>query len=443
MIAVPDSITSRLIIGSVLLLALFLSASGWFLEGSHRRSLEAAEAERLRLQLFTLLAQADYTDQLQLPADLIEGRYNQPNSGLYARITDATGKILWLSPSTITLSTAVTTAAPTPLQPGEHHLQRRDGLYILAWQVVWATGEGEEIPLQFTVMETAEPLEADIAVYRRNLAFWLGGSALLLLLFQAAVLEWALRPLRRLAGEVAAIEAGSADQLGDDYPREIQPLTSNLNALLGSERQRRERVRNTLGDLAHSLKTPLAVLRGADPQQPDYPALVNEQSQQMDQIVSYQLQRASGGEHRLLQLIPVEPLVTRLCNSLRKVYAGKDLEFAVEVPPECRFRGDERDLMEVLGNLLDNACKYGSARVAVRAEGGAPKTLRLRIEDDGAGIPAGEREHSLLRGMRLDQLSPGQGLGLAVAADIVESYRGWLEIGDSELGGARVTVNLP
>lgn len=441
--ALSSSITGRLIIGSVLLLALFLSVSGWFLEGSHRRSLEAAEAERLRLQLFTLLAQAEYDETLQLPADLIEDRYNQTNSGLYARVTDANGDVLWLSPSTVALPATVTAAAPTPLQPGEHQFTRRGRLYTLAWQVIWATEEGEEIPLQFTVMETAAPLEAEVAVYRRNLAFWLGGSALLLLLFQALVLEWALRPLRRLAGEVAAIEAGNADQLGDDYPREVRPVTSNLNALLGSERLRRERVRNTLADLAHSLKTPLAVLRGAEPGEPGYPALVSEQSRQMEQIINYQLQRASGGSHQLLKMVAVAPLVKRLRDSLQKVYAEKSLDITLDIAPECRFRGDERDLLEVIGNLMDNACKYGAHRIVVRTEGGAPKTLRLRVEDDGPGIPSDDRQHSLLRGMRLDQLSPGQGLGLAVAADIVESYRGWLEIGESDLGGARVTVTLP
>ncbi len=438
-----NSISGRLVLGSALLLALFLSASGWYLEGSHRRSLEAAQAERLQLQLFTLLAQTEFGASLQLPAELVEGRYNQPNSGLFARVTDANGKILWLSPSSVTLPTTVTSAAPTPLQPGEHMFARRDDLYTLVWQVVWATDEGEEIPLQFMVMETATPLEADLAVYQRGLRLWLGISALLLLLFLAAVLSWALRPLRRLAAEVAAIEAGEAEQLGDNYPHEIQPLTGNLNTLLAGERQRRERVRNTLGDLAHSLKTPLAVLRGADAERPDYPELVREQSAQMEQIVSYQLQRASGGSHRLLQLIAVAPVVERLRQSLLKVYADKRLLISCEVDPACRFRGDERDLMEVLGNLMDNACKYGHSQVRIRAEGSAPKTLRLKIEDDGPGIPPGKRQHSLLRGTRLDQMSPGQGLGLAVAADIVESYRGWLEINDSSLGGAQVAVVLP
>ena len=438
-----NSIAGRLVLGSALLLLLFLTVSGWYLERSHRRSLEAAAVERLQLQVLTLLAQAEFDGNFSLPAELIESRYNQPNSGLYARVSDASGNLLWLSPSAVSLPVAVTAAAPEPLAPGERRFSRNHELYILAWQVVWAAGEGADIPLQFAVMETTAPLEADLAEYTHGLRLWLGGSALLLLFLQALVLGWALRPLRRLAGEVAAIESGDAELLGENYPREIQPLTSNLNTMLGGERKRRERVRNTLADLAHSLKTPLAVLRGADSEQAGFAELVREQSAQMEQIVNYQLQRASGGNHRLLQLIPVAPVLARLRESLQKVYADKAPCITIDVAPDCRFRGDERDLMEVLGNLMDNACKYGNSQVQVRAEGGASRPLRIHIEDDGPGIPAGERERSLRRGTRLDQLTPGQGLGLAVAADIVASYRGRLEIKDSALGGAMVTLVLP
>jgi len=437
------SIAGRLVLGSALLLALFLAVSGWYLERSHRSSLEAAAAERLQLQLLTLLAQAEFDGSFSLPAELIEDRYNQLNSGLYARVTDPDGNTLWLSPSAVSLPADVTAGAPLALRPGERRFSRRGDLYTLTWQVVWAAGDAADIPLQFTVLETTAPLEADLAEYTRGLRLWLGGSAVLLLCLQALVLIWALRPLRRLAAEVGAIEAGEAELLGDDYPREIQPLTDNLNTLLSGERQRRDRVRNTLADLAHSLKTPLAVLRGADSGQAEFPALVREQTARMEQIVNYQLQRASGGSHHLLQLIPVTPVVSRLRESLLKVYAGKAPRISVAVAPGCRFRGDERDLMEVLGNLMDNACKYGRGRVEVRAEGGAPGTLTISIEDDGPGIPAGDRRHSLLRGTRLDQLTPGQGLGLAVAADIVASYRGRLEIADSDLGGARVMVAFP
>jgi two-component system sensor histidine kinase PhoQ len=309
--------------------------------------------------------------------------------------------------------------------------------------VLWETGSGQAVPLQFTVMESAGPIDADIAVYRRYLLFWLGGSALLLLVCQAAILGWGLTPLRRLTAEVAAIEAGSAERLVGDYPREVQPLTSNLNALLASERSRRERVRNTLADLAHSLKTPLAVLHSADTADAGFAGIVREQTARMEQIVNYQLQRSAGGNHNLLQLVPVLPLVERLRDTLLKVHADTQPEVEVAIDPHCQFRGDERDFLEVVGNVMDNACKYGGGKVRVSANGGAPSPLTLVVEDNGPGIPTTERERILQRGTRLDQLEPGYGLGLAVAADIIGSYRGSLEIQASDWGGACVVLRFP
>lgn len=441
------SIAGRLILGSALLLPVFLGASGWYLERSHRASLEAGEAERLPLQVLALLAQADYDDGIILPEQLLEARYHQPNSGLYARITGADGANLWLSPSAVSLPAAFIDQPPPPLAAGERHFDRRDGLYIFSWQVLWETASGQAAPLQFTVMESADPIDADIAVYRRHLLLWLGGSALLLLACQGIVLGWGLTPLRRLATEVAAIEAGSAERLVGDYPAEVQPLTSNLNALLQGERSRRERVRNTLADLAHSLKTPLAVLRSASTTEPGFASLVREQTAHMQQIVNYQLQRSAGGSHTLLQLVPVRPLVERLRNTLLKVYADRQLVLDVAIDPQVQFRGDERDFLEIAGNVMDNACKYGRGRVWVSAAGGGSSPLTLVVEDDGPGIPEGERERILQRGTRLDQLGSGDGmghgLGLAVAADIIQSYRGSLDIETSARGGARVVLSFP
>ena len=430
-----------------MLLPLFLGASGWYLERSHRASLEAGEAERLPLQVLALLAQADYSDGIILPEQLLEARYHQPNSGLYARITGADGSNLWLSPSAVSLPPAFIDQPPAALSAGERRFKRRDGLYILSLQVLWEAAGGQAVPLQFTVMESADPIDADIAVYRRHLLLWLGGSALLLLACQGAVLGWGLRPLRRLAAEIAAIEAGSAERLVGDYPPEVQALTSNLNTLLEGERSRRERVRNTLADLAHSLKTPLAVLRSASATEPGFASVVREQTTHMEQIVNYQLQRSAGGSHKLLQLVPLRPLVERLRDTLLKVYADRTLEVEVAIGPQVQYRGDERDFLEILGNLMDNACKYGSGKVWVSAEGGGSTPLTLAVEDDGPGIPDGERERILQRGTRLDQLGagfePGHGLGLAVAADIIQSYRGSLTIETGNLGGARVVLRFP
>ena len=207
------------------------------------------------------------------------------------------------------------------------------------------------------------------------------------------------------------------------------------------ESERRERSRNTLSDLAHSLKTPLAVIRSSDSEAPGSATLVGEQADRMEQIVSYQLQRASGSAHNLLRMVAVAPVAARLRDTLVKVYAEKQQSININISDDCRFRGDERDLLELLGNLMDNACKYGATRVRVTGEG-AGEQLTLAVEDDGDGIDTALAEAVLERGARADSLREGQGIGLAVAADIARSYGGRIGIAKSELGGALVEVSM-
>lgn len=439
-----NSLAARLLLASALLLPLFLGVSGWYLERSHRLGIEAGQQERLYLQVLALLAQAEFDAGLSLPGQLVEPRLDQPNSGLYAFVTDAQGQLLWASPSAVSLDPAEIFASIPHLAAGSRYSAISNGLLHLSLQVLWEADAELDVPLRFTVVETTAPIEAQVGQHRRYLLFWLGGSAVLLLACQVAILVWGLRPLRELAADIARVESGAAGALQRSYPREVQALTDNLNALLVSEQLRRERARQTLSDLAHSLKTPLAVIRNASPEDADYGLLVREQSDRMEQIVSYQLQRASSAGHRLLQTVAVDPVLQRLRASLLKVYAGRELTIELQVAPGCRFRGDERDLLEILGNLLDNACKYGRSRVRVRvsASGGGGPALQIAVEDDGPGIPEQLRDVIVRRGVRADSRREGQGLGLSVAVDIAASYRGSLSIEPSELGGARLCLRF-
>ncbi len=436
------SLTARLLLASALLLPLFLGATGWYLERSHRLSIEAAQAERLHLQLLALLAQAEYEDELSMPGQLLEPRLGQPNSGLYALISNGAGELLWASPSALTLDPARVLAAIPDLAPGARSHARDNGRLRVSLQVLWQTDSGADVPLRFTMLETTAPIEVEVAKYRRSLLLWLGGSALLLLGCQVVILVWGLRPLRELAADIARIEAGEALFLQRPYPREVQTLTRNLNALLQGELQRRERVRRTMGDLAHSLKTPLAVIRTADPDADSFPGLVAEQTDRMEDIVSYQLQRAVGGGNRLLQQVAVEPVLERLRSSLLKVYAVRELDIQLLVEPGCRFRGDERDLMEIMGNLMDNACKYAAHQIRVSAAGGGDHPLDILVEDDGPGVAPALRAAILQRGFRADSRGEGQGIGLSVAADIAASYSGSLSIDSGGLAGARVRLRF-
>jgi two-component system sensor histidine kinase PhoQ len=263
----------------------------------------------------------------------------------------------------------------------------------------------------------------------------------MLTLAQAAILHWGLRPLRKLAQDVSELERGSSTALAEGYPAELQPLAANLNQLLNREQQQRERYRNTLADLAHSLKTPLAVLRQAATAEPPDRALLDEQIGRMDQLIGYQLQRAvTFGAHQLgQQQLRLLPLIEKLVASFEKVYFDKQLQFRIDIDPTYECRGDEGDLMEVLGNLLDNACKACRRQVAVSARSGE-RRLQISIEDDGPGIEPAQRRRILERGQRSDSYQPGQGIGLAVAVDILDSYGAELDIDHSQLGGARFTV---
>ena len=241
-------------------------------------------------------------------------------------------------------------------------------------------------------------------------------------------MKWGLSPLDDLAGDLKAIEDGRQDYLDGDYPAEIAGVTRNLNLLLSSERQQREKYRTTLADLAHSIKTPLAILKGTANQlvyedadkASDIQETIDEQVARMDQIVGYQLQRAVTDSTQLIKKsILVQPIVVKLIETLKKVYREKNLEIEVNLQ-ECTFFGDERDLMEVLGNIIDNACKYG--RQHIRVEVGHQKDIDLVIvvEDDGNGISVKDRSRILNRGLRLDSQEAGQGLGLAIVIEIVE-----------------------
>lgn len=446
MTVLPRSLSKRLFLAALVLLPATLGATAWYLERAHREALNAAIAERLQLQVLALLAQVEFIDGIELPLGPLETRLLQPGSGLYALVSDAQGEPLWMSPSAALLSAPLERLATSipKLRPGERHDSERDGLMRHAYQVLWEFDDGETLPLRFLVAESAAPRNADVVAFREQLLLWLAVTVLLLLSMQVLIVRWGLRPLRHLAERIARIEAGQGAGLEGSWPAEVLPVVGNLEALLGGEQQRRERMRNTLADLAHSLKTPMAVLRSADQASAEYAMVQREQLERMEEVIAWHLQRAVGGNHRLLQRTALQPVLLRLRSTLLKVYASRGLSIEVAVDTAAQFRGDERDLMELLGNLLDNACKYAASRVRVVSSGGeGGAQLRLCIEDDGDGISPELRDSLLTRGARADNRREGQGIGLAVVRDIVEGLSGSIRFDESPLGGARVEIHLP
>jgi two-component system sensor histidine kinase PhoQ len=316
--------------------------------------------------------------------------------------------------------------------------------------VSWDLEPAGERILVFQAALSRAGTEAQIAGFRRTLWSWLGAAGLFLLVAQTLVLRWSLGPLRRVAGELHEIESGERARLADDYPKELRPLTRNVNALLTSASGRLQRHRDSLSDLAHSLKTPLAVLRASrDELPPATSETLSSQVDRMDQAIAYHVQRAAAaGRTALMQPVDVADALAPLTRSFEKVYREKNVAFEVAIAPDTVFIGDSGDLTEILGNVLDNAYKWCRGRVRVRARNAAPNAseraqLVLEVEDDGPGIAPRDRSAVLERGVRADELVPGQGIGLAVAREMVEeAYGGSLELSESELGGALLRIRI-
>ncbi|WP_054178645.1 two-component system sensor histidine kinase PhoQ [Trabulsiella odontotermitis] len=260
---------------------------------------------------------------------------------------------------------------------------------------------------------------------------------------------WSLRPIEALAREVRELEEHHREALNPETTRELTSLVQNLNRLLKSERERYDKYRTTLTDLTHSLKTPLAVLqstlrslRSEKLTVSEAEPVMLEQISRISQQIGYFLHRASmrGGTGILSrELHPVAPLLDNLISALNKVYQRKGVNLSLDISPETSFVGEKNDFMEVMGNVLDNACKYCLEFVEVSARL-TDDHLHIIVEDDGPGIPRGKRTLVFDRGQRADTLRPGQGVGLSVAREIAEQYDGSISAGDSPLGGARMEV---
>jgi two-component system sensor histidine kinase PhoQ len=464
------SLRTRVTLVAGLVLIVFILLTSVALERAFQTSVRSAREARLLGQVYLLMASAENQDGvLELPEQLAEADFNLPGSGVYGRVSTASDQVVWQSASVLTPGIPFHAG----LAPGEQRFSEATDLagqdyLVKGYGVTWSIGP---IPRDYTfsVAEDLTEYRRELAVFRASLAGWLGALALVLPIALLIALRWGLAPLRRVAAEVAAIEAGTQDRLHGRYPSELRSLTDNLNALLAHESARQTRLGNALADLAHSLKTPLAVIRGVLDEvrsahfmkagtatddtriQPPAPALPSlpwadrlaEQLIRMEEIVAYQLERARARPvATLAPPVMVAPVLERLRGSLVKLYAGRAVDLTLTPEPGLVFRGVEGDLLEILGNLLDNAYKWCRTRVVVggRREG---DWLVIWVEDDGPGIPPEQARQVIERGARADLRTPGHGIGLAVVNEICMAYGGTLSIDTSALGGSRVRVRLP
>lgn len=457
------SLQTRLLYSFSVLLFLFLGLTGLVLDSAFRSSVEAGAVDRLQVQVYLLLAAAEEEDgEFYFLEDLQEPRFGQLNSGLYGFVSSSTRGELWRSDSATTLTLGSLDFLEREVAVGESYFETiqgeaQDGVlgqeyFVLSYGILWEDGLSE---YSFSVVEDVSPYYSEIEDFRASLWVWLGGVALLLLLMQFFLLRWGLSPLKRLAKNLKQIEEGESDHLQGDYPTELTGVTENLNLLIETERKQQERYRTTLGDLAHSLKTPLAVIVGvvnnfsaeSSAKVSSQLASVSEQADRMNQIVSYQLQRAvrSHNASTLARQVKVAAVTSKVVQALQKVYSEKSIETQLSLDSSAVFYGDERDFMEIVGNVLDNAFKYGKSLVlvSIKSIDSSEHSIEICVEDDGDGIPEHQQDFVVERGARIDTLKQGQGIGLAVVKDIVKSYNGEIDISKSpNTGGARIILRL-
>jgi two-component system sensor histidine kinase PhoQ len=444
------SLQQRLVLAFGILLILFLGLTGLVLNRAFQESIEASVEERLQLQIYGVLgvAEPDSETTFFVP-DLEEPRFAQIDSGLYAFIFDQHANEIWRSPSSVNmqisdLNVAVENVVPGQVVYGNTQTDEQGPMLFASYGTYWSNLEQEFI---FVVLESVAPTDAEINEFQSNLWLWLGGLAIFLSLAQFALLRWGMNPLKHLAQDLAEIEAGNKEQLEEDYPSELHNLSHNMNMLIRSERQRQSRYRTTLGDLAHSLKTPLAVISGVVQQDKKLNEKdmsdISEQVDRMNQIVSYQLQRAVKTTQNKMLVSPtlIKPVIEKIAAALNKVYLDKNIQLQLQLSEDATFYGEESDLTELLGNLMDNAYKYCRQQVQIEILE-TEKSLTINIDDDGSGIAEQDRHWVLERGARADTRESGQGIGLAVTLDIISSYGGELKVESSTLGGASLQVTL-
>ncbi|WP_217477536.1 ATP-binding protein [Stutzerimonas stutzeri] len=444
-----SSLRLRLMLGAACLAIVFMLALLPVLQAAFSLAFERVIEDRLAADANTLITASRIEDgRLIMPERLPDEEFDLPDAKLLGYIFDPQGKRLWQSRSAEDESIDY-----HPRLNGHITEFRRvrdaEGIEYFVYDVELRLTNDEQQAFSFVTMQPTSEYRSLFDEFRQQLYPWLGGGLLVLLALLWLGLTWGFRSLKRLSHELDQAEAGRRDRLSDQHPRELLRLTRSLNRLLDGERRQREQYRNSLGDLAHSLKTPLTVLQSVgevistQPHNREQARVMRDQIERMSQQIGYQLQRASLGQSGLVRhRVALQPLLDRLCSTLDKVYQDKRVQVALDLPADATVPLEQGALMELLGNLLENAYRLCLHQVRVSLQQGNGY-LTLSVEDDGPGVPVDQRARILRRGERLDAQHPGQGIGLAVVKDILDSYRGELRLEDSALGGAAFRLCLP
>ncbi|WP_041416485.1 ATP-binding protein [Shewanella halifaxensis] len=497
------SLKARLIVSAMLLSLVLIPIVGLTLNDAFKLQVKSASVKELKAYVYSILAVTEVDDQqLFMPEVLLENQFNVIQSGLYALITipeslqqtltstsdhqqdssfdakfvgpetikpardaiiaeqqvTAGTKVAWRSNSLlgIDLTSAITTAVHTdPAFPqpekgqgqfseiilnGEPHLVYG---FSASFETQQVDKQGDEqitrFPVTVYIIKDQSDYQLQVNEFNQQLWRWLLILMVALLSIQMLWLWWTLKPLTRLQNELAAIENGKADHLNDNYPTELSTVAKQLNTLLNTEQNQRKRYRNALADLAHSLKTPLAVIQS----QKDLSKQSFEQISHINRIIGHQLKRAQSAAGSAWHLgVEVVEVSDKLVRNLPKIYCQPAITITEDVDRAAIFKGDASDLTEILGNLLDNACKAAASRVLLTVKT-VDSSLVIGIEDDGKGIDEALHAQIFERGIRADSYQQGHGIGLAIVRDLVDSYQGQLIVSRSTtLGGAKFELRF-
>ncbi len=438
------SLRTRLLVAASMVLAGFVLACAAALDRAFEDRALTTQRDRLQGLVYALLAAAEPTADGSLslsPFRLPDPRLQNPGSGLEAALIDQRNALTWGS-----VSLSDDFPLPPEVPPGSFDFVSDQQRFSLAFGLRWLNPLEGDQRYTLVVMEDRQAFDEQMRAYRRTLWSWLAIAAVALLSVQGTVLAWGLVPLRQLRNELSRVEQGSQGKLESDYPAELAPLTDAINGMIRSGEARLARQRNALGDLAHSLKTPLAALRALSEDarlNRDDQAAIAEPVGRMQNIIDHQLRRAvTAGGRSLAEAVGLKDVLERLSRTLAKVYAERQPQFEWRMPAQLKIRMDSGDLYELMGNLLENAVKYGGGHVRVTA-GRLGRALVIAVDDDGPGFPESP-ERLLGRGVRADARTLGQGIGLAASDELVKAYHGRITLDRSaDLGGARVEIRLP
>jgi two-component system sensor histidine kinase PhoQ len=451
----PKSITLRLFLSECLVLIAFftlvvLTFDYVVIEGFANDRLQTFMSS-FEKDVQEAVAQSNETAKFKMPEHFREGRFGDAAADVYGFVS-YDQKEIWRSPSVDKNLPHI--KPPNDLSRDQSFFLKDDTKskrrYVLHKRLTLKNADNQDTDYTLTVSEGDLFASTQLDKLNESLTQSMTVLGLALLVVRFLVLRAGLKPLRTIVADLEAIDEGKKELLNGQYPTELQGIVSNLNAFITHERVRLERHRHHLADLAHSLKTPLAILRGCTENFNDQKDTVNEQITRMDDIITYQLQRASVKvEHTVIKHVDVCTVIEKIHTSLSKVYLDKNIQFDISIPEHCFVYCEEGDLYEIVGNLMDNACKWCNQRVKVSIELSPRKdrrnySLLLHIEDDGAGIPVGQFNQILKRGTRADENIHGHGIGVSVVNEIINLLGGKLDGGKSKaLGGMDWRIYLP